>query len=108
MARVVIKSEMVQPRVLHILAGISNVAHNLSIPDEVVITSGCDSTHSRRSLHYALRAIDVRSKNFPNAISKQAFIKALKEELGPEYDVIIESEGRDSEHFHIEWDPKGP
>ncbi len=83
-----------QPRLLDLMAAVGNVAQTLTSPPEVWITSGMDSLHSPNSLHYALRAIDVRTKNFPTPASKQKFVADLKVELGPDYDVILEYEGQ--------------
>jgi hypothetical protein len=94
-----------QPRLLDLMAAVGNVAANLGAPPEVWITSGMDSLHSPNSLHYALRAIDIRTKNFPTAGSKRAFMAALQAELGPDYDVILEYEGQPQEHIHAEADP---
>lgn len=104
MARLTVKSG-VQPRLVRILCGVANVAARLAIPEEVVVTSAMDSTHGADSLHYALRAIDLRTKNFPSLEAKQAFAAALRTELGSGYQVIFESQGLPNEHIHLEWDP---
>lgn len=96
----------VQPRLVYIINGVANVAAKMSEPSEVVITSCMDSTHGEDSLHYALRAADVRTKNFPSVESKEAFVRALQRELGPQFDVILEQLGRPNEHVHVEFDPK--
>jgi len=94
-----------QPRLLDLMAAVGNVAQALTSPAEVWITSGMDSLHSPNSLHYALRAIDVRTKNFPTPQAKLDFVAALRVELGPDYDVLLESIGQPQEHVHIEHDP---
>ncbi len=105
MAKLVVK-EGVQPHVIRIIAGVANVAAKMVIPPEVVITSGIDGNHGFRSLHYALRGLDVRSKNFPTLDSKERFAVALRNELGLGYQVILEHIGEPNEHFHIEFDPR--
>lgn len=105
MAKVMIKPGA-QPRLLDLMAAVGNVASSLGSVPEVWITSGMDSLHSPNSLHYALRAVDVRTKNFPTSAAKHAFVAALKAELGPDYDVILEAEGQANEHAHLEYDKK--
>ena len=63
---------------------------------EMVITSTYEGTHSEGSLHYAHLAIDIR-KNLSRILS----FEKIKEELSPDYDVILKSD-----HIHIEYDPK--
>lgn len=64
------------------------------------ITSGTDGTHSEKSLHYSGNAIDLRTRNL-NAGMIPAYIVAMKERLGPEFDVVLEED-----HVHVEYDPK--
>lgn len=73
---------------------------------EVTVTSIRDGQHSERSLHYRGLAVDLRSKHLTPEQRHTALIK-LKRELGSDYDVLLESEGKPNEHFHIEYDPKG-
>ena len=63
---------------------------------EMVITSGKDGQHGTNSLHYQGKAIDLR---FWNVL--QVLVEKLHEELGPDYEVILEKD-----HIHIELDPK--
>ena len=93
----------VQPRLVTLVSGLANAAQRAEIP-EVWITAGMDGTHSPNSLHYALRAIDVRTHNLtPAQVAK------LLAELGTEFsgnaDVIWEGRGTPNEHVHVEWDP---
>ena len=74
-----------------------------SVIPGAVITSALDGKHSTNSLHYKGRAFDVRSKTISDKPSVLAFLKAA---LGAEFDVILEGEGTDNEHLHVEWDPK--
>lgn len=71
-------------------------------PENLIITSLNDSQHSSNSRHYKNEAIDVRSKNFPSRESKRIFRQELELFLGPFFRVLIESEGTDNEHFHIQ------
>lgn len=65
---------------------------------EFTITSTYEGDHSAGSLHYANLAIDVRLVDASYTTFNQ-----LKEQLGPDFDVIHEGD-----HVHIEYDPKGP
>ncbi len=94
-----------QPRLLDLVAAVSNVAQTISTPPEVFITAGIDGQHGPNSLHYALRAIDVRTKNFPDRASKLEFAAQLRKALGKDYQVIFENEGQAQEHLHLEYDP---
>jgi hypothetical protein len=91
----------VQPPLLRIFAGISNVAQTLDHPKSVCITSGIDGKHSTTSLHFQLAALDVRTRTFRTLADKRAFAQAVREELGKDYDVVLERT-----HLHVEFDPK--
>lgn len=93
----------VQPRMINILAALANVVATVQNPPEVYITAGIDGVHSPNSLHYALQAIDIRTKNFPTQSSKGEFVKALQAELGPDYTLILESVGSPNEHLHVQY-----
>lgn len=100
MTRLTIKRG-VQPPLLRIFAGISNVAQTLDHPKSVCITSGIDGSHSTTSLHFQLCALDVRTRTFRTLADKRAFAEAVREELGKDYDVVLERT-----HLHVEFDPK--
>ncbi len=74
-----------------------------SVIPGAVITSALDGKHSPNSLHYRGRAFDVRAKTIADKPSILTFLKAA---LGAEFDVILENEGTENVHFHIEHDPK--
>ena len=67
---------------------------------EMTITSGNDGIHMKNSKHYKNEAIDIRTRNMneQNKVLTQVWIKKW---LGINYDVILESN-----HIHIEYDPK--
>ncbi len=67
---------------------------------ELVITSGLDSTHSAGSLHYYGRALDFRTRYFCENDRHLAAVK-LRKEAGEQYDVV-----EHSTHIHIEFDRK--
>lgn len=66
------------------------------------VTSVCDSSHSRGSLHYKGMAFDCRTLTagvLPEEASKIA--DGIRNRLGSDFDVVVEKD-----HIHIEWDPK--
>lgn len=70
--------------------------HNM----EPVITSTYEGSHSPSSLHYDLflfGAVDYRRPKRDAEI----IVKELQEELGENYDVVLEKT-----HIHVEYDPK--
>jgi hypothetical protein len=68
------------------------------------VTSANDSTHMTGSKHYINMAIDLRSQDL-SVQQKDIVFKALQDRLHPMgYDVILESRGKQNEHFHIEHD----
>lgn len=92
----------VRPHSLWILAAVSRLS--LAVP-RVTVTSGTDGTHRIGSKHSSGDAVDFRTKNFPTLASKQRFVVALQQELGPEYQVFLEGLGTPNEHCHVEYDP---
>lgn len=64
----------------------------------MTITSGNDGKHSKDSLHYKDRAIDIRifDMKYPNRNWLM-----IRKQLGKDYDVILEKT-----HIHIEYQPK--
>ena len=66
---------------------------------ELVVTSGMDSTHSAGSLHYYGLALDLRTRYFDNNTKKKV-VEELREILGCDYDVILHPS-----HIHVEYDP---
>lgn len=63
---------------------------------ELFITSTFESNHSAGSLHYSNDAFD-----FSRPVLNREKVKSLKERLGNDYDVVVESD-----HIHVEYDPK--
>ena len=68
---------------------------------DLVITSLTDGKHSRTSLHYSGCAVDLRTRHMGTEEDKAEIATLIKDSLGPDYDVILEST-----HIHIEWQPK--
>ena len=69
------------------------------IPD-MTVTSAVDGVHGFGSLHYVGYAVDVRTWEILNELLPK-FTGGLSEALGPEFDVVLESD-----HIHIEFQPK--
>lgn len=67
---------------------------------DFVITSLTDGTHSPNSLHYAGRAVDIRTKNIPESVGAYTIVKEIQDRLNKHYDVILENT-----HIHIEFQP---
>ena len=66
----------------------------------LIITSGCEGTHSEGSLHYVGKALDYRTRNIPPG-QLDFLVEEAKAALGPQFDVVEESD-----HLHVEFDPK--
>jgi hypothetical protein len=93
----------VTPPILWIAAAISRLGVPLR---RVVITAGKNGQHMKGSKHDKYEALDLRTKNMPGLDTKYAFVHALQQELGPDYDVLLEGLGTDNEHVHVEFDKK--
>lgn len=87
------------PEVTDIIAALLKTAPPLE-DDTVWITSAADGKHMPGSKHYIDRALDVRTRNIigGHAVARQ-WVEVLSKELGPNYDIILESD-----HLHIEHD----
>jgi len=72
-----------------------------SLSYNFVITSANDGKHMDGSKHPQGDAIDTRIWDVPNKDAQIKLVAALAEALGPDFDVILESD-----HIHIERDPK--
>lgn len=66
------------------------------------ITSASDSTHGPNSLHYKGKALDLRTKHLRSEQVHPVYTE-LKAALGGQFDVVLESD-----HIHVEFDPKEP
>lgn len=101
MSRLAVKPG-VQPPLIRLVVALANAAQHGVFADvpELVITSGLDGVHSANSLHYALRAIDIRTRNL-DATQTSVLLTLLRKELGTGYDVVQELD-----HIHVEFDPK--
>jgi hypothetical protein len=68
--------------------------------NEMVLTSIVDGKHSHGSLHYIGYAADIRIWAIESK-GLAEFTEGLAEELGSEFDVVLEKD-----HIHIEFQPK--
>ena len=67
---------------------------------DCTITSMCDGKHSSGSLHYSGAAIDLRTFHISDSAA-ESITGELKENLGADFDVVLESD-----HIHVEFQPK--
>lgn len=103
MALLKFKSGVVVSQQAVLAAAIINAANQIGLTQDIVITSGNDSTHMKGSKHYSDEALDVRTKTLTPE-QKHLFKATVKTRLGAGYDVILESEGGPNEHLHCEHD----
>lgn len=68
---------------------------------DCIITCGTEA-HGPDDPHTHGFAVDLRSKHLPDSGTKHAVLQALRDILGVLYTVILESEGQNNEHFHIQ------
>lgn len=90
------KAGVVVPPVCIIAAAAVNARNALGLLGDTVITSGNDSKHMRGSLHYRGRALDIRIHGLATA-DVHLWAAAIQKRLGPDYQVIVESD-----HLHVE------
>jgi hypothetical protein len=69
-------------------------------PATCTITSGSDGTHMTGSLHAKGNALDYRTSHLTSE-QRSKVAAACKEALGENFDVVLESD-----HLHVEYDPK--
>lgn len=74
--------------------------------EECWITALKDGKHMEGSKHYRGEAADLRSKHLKTLALKINILNDLKEYLGADFDVILENQDKENEHFHLEYDPK--
>lgn len=69
------------------------------------ITSGNDSNHGPKSLHYSDRAIDYRTHTVPPE-KLDKLVSLIRTRLTKDFDVVLEDRGKPNSHIHLELDPK--
>lgn len=90
-----VKSGVTPPNLV-IAAAAANTAQEMEIV--VTITSGTDGKHMAGSRHYIGAALDFRTSNLTKK-EVTRFMDKMRERLGPDYDVVLESD-----HVHVERD----
>jgi hypothetical protein len=68
---------------------------------QCILTCGTEA-HPDDDPHTKGFAIDLRSKHITDDDIKHRVFDALKQTLGALYTVILENEGQDQEHYHIQ------
>ena len=104
MSRLLLKAGVVVPPSLRIAAVLINTASELAL-GPMYITSGSEGVHRSGSKHYTNAALDFRTKHL-SPEDRQRLVTRVRENLGPDYDIVLEAVGRANEHLHIEYDPK--
>lgn len=92
----------IKPEILLGLKIVEKVFSSLGY--DVILTEATGGMHMHESLHYVGLAVDLRSKHMLN-IDKTTVIAKISSEL-EDFDFIIENEGTEREHFHLEFQPK--
>lgn len=73
---------------------------------ELIVTEVTGGQHKHESLHYVGLAADIRSKHIDSDALKDVLLAECREALGRDFDMILESLGKEQEHYHLEFDPK--
>lgn len=77
-----------------------------AIGADCTITSGNDGTHMTGSKHYSDAALDFRIHLVLPAQHK-LLAESIRAALGPDYFVLLESDGTPNEHIHVQYnEPK--
>ena len=97
-----LKNTVVVPKVVIIAAAVVNAANVLGLGQDMLITSGNDGKHMKKSKHYTNAALDFRTKHLQGN-EKDDLRDEVKHRLGSTYDVILEDRGGLNEHLHVEW-----
>jgi len=66
----------------------------------LTLAHALDGVHAVQSFHYQGDAVDLRTKGIANLVV-HGIVASLKLRL-PGFDIILEDEGGDNEHLHIE------
>ena len=94
-----------QPILLAVITVIAPVFDEHGV--DCVITSAAEvyKHKAERSAHYRGDALDIRSKHLQTVKVKEVVLQKLRDRLGPNFVVILESIGKPYEHYHIHWSP---
>ena len=96
-----VKWQGVSPELVLAILAIDGIISPRTFDNACWITSIRDGVHSKESRHYIGEAFDCRSKSILAGFSKKDVLEDLKNTL-PGYVVLLENEGQDNEHFHIQ------
>ena len=73
----------------------------------VVVTSFVDGKHGKVSEHNVGHGVDLRSRHIWGSSQKHEVLDKMREVLEPlGYDVLLEYEGEEDEHYHVEYQVK--
>ncbi len=102
-----VRIKRLTPEIYKVLPYLDTIFHVYGV--DCVITSANDSTHipssGKPSRHYSDYALDLRSHHLPVS-AKDKLLTELRNTLGPDYQVILESRNSPNEHYHLEYDPE--
>ncbi|AYQ58123.1 hypothetical protein [Microviridae sp.] len=95
-----VKIEGISAELVLIIGICEKIYHKINPKYEITITSVTDGKHSRNSLHYVGKALDIRTYDM-NKDEKNMFITEVKTVLYNWVDIIDEGD-----HIHIEYNKK--
>jgi len=80
---------------------IDKIHQEMTASDLCVVTCARDGEHSKKSLHYEGRAVDIRTSTLFSTDAKTQFRDRIRAVLPSTFDVVLESD-----HLHVEYDLK--
>lgn len=90
-----------QPQMNHARAAVHEVCRAFGV--DCVVTDGWrEIALHPKSLHPHGLALDFRTRDLPDIPAKEEFARAIRDDLGAEYDVVLYDD-----HLHVEYQPKG-
>lgn len=89
---------------LHGLLNLASIMETELDLSSITVTSVNDGVHKVGSLHYAGKAVDIRSKIY-DRLKLGKVVERFKGLYDSDFDLIWESQGKDNEHLHLEYDP---
>lgn len=95
------KSNVKTPMVVVIAVSVLNAANQVGITSDRLCTSGNDSVHDPHSAHYTDEALDFRCHDL-TPDQKHGWFAAIQQRLGTTFTVLLEDEGKDNEHIHVQ------
>ena len=86
-----------QPEMLTAIDILAEVFERNNLP--LTLTSAREGNHGSHSHHYKGLAVDIRVWDIADSVD--AYASYMREALGPDYEVVVESD-----HIHVEFDPQ--